>query len=147
MYTRYHELTFTTSSSAGQTVIAGTLADGLMNAVCVEIIGQMLGATGGTLDFYIQHSADLTHWVDYAHFAQLLAGASAIKQKVVGNLPGSIVTIGVGTATAATPALAAGVCAGGPYKRAMRVVYVTGAGISAGAAQTFSLEATYDTDG
>ena len=44
----------------------------------VEIEAELVGATGGTLDVYIQSSSDGIKWYDCVHFAQLAAAASAI---------------------------------------------------------------------
>jgi hypothetical protein len=51
----------------------------------VDICAQLVGATGGTLDVYVQGSSASqgADWFDLAHFAQLTAGNAAIVKRGV----------------------------------------------------------------
>ena len=105
----------------------------------MSVHAKLAGATGGTLDVYLQFSPDGgTTWVDYAHFPQISAGASAIYR--VWNVSKSaqqtsLATVGTGT----SPALSANSILGGDWGDRLRTVMVAGAGTSAGAAQTLLL--------
>ena len=122
------------ASTAASTTITGLEAFKSLTFYCV-----LTGATGGTLDIYIQWSPDLgTTWVDYAHFAQLADGAAAIKRFFSVSRYGQQTTVtAVGSGTTASPgvALAANTVLGGDFGDRLRVVYVAGGGTSAGAAQ------------
>jgi hypothetical protein len=111
----------------------GTVA-GLAKYDLIQVYCEVQGATGGTLDLYLQTSFDEgTTWWDWAHLDQLSAAAAAVKYVVQPSTSTAILTIGKGS----SPALAAGeVC--GPWGNLMRVWMVPGASTSAGAAQSFT---------
>src|SRR5512146_5012 len=96
------------------------------------------GITGGALDVYVQNSADGVKFYDYFR-AAFAAGGAARKRKWSPVLDGVIYTIGSGTEASPGVALSAAagseVGAGGPWFDYLRVVMVSGAGASAGAAQ------------
>lgn len=107
------------------------------DAIC--IVATLAGATGGTLDVYLQACVDDlgTNWVDYAHFPQLAAGAaSSTKVWTVSRAAqqATLTTVGTGTATTASVALAANTIVGGEFGDRLRVVLVAGAGTSGGTA-------------
>lgn len=124
-----------TSPAAASTVIGPTIL-GLYAFASLSITATLTGATGGVLDIYLQVSPDNgTTWVDYAHFAQLSAGAAATTKCFTvsrGAQQTTITAVGTGT----TPVLAANTVVGGDFCDRMRVLYVAGASTSAGAAQT-----------
>ena len=120
-----------TSPSAAGTA-ANASAGGFSTYKSVTFKATLAGATGGTLDVYVQHSADGTTWYDYLHFPQLAASATAVSYSYDPALNDSIVTVGSGT----SPVLAAGSVAGGAPMDYLRVLYVAGASTSAGAAQS-----------
>lgn len=125
----------TTPAEAG-TVVGGSLS-GLSRYESFRIDALLVGATGGTLDVYLQRKVGPNLWVDWAHFAQLLAGASAIIECLVCN-PQNSTTIATTASggTDDTPALtiAADSFLGGHPGDQIRAVYVAGASTSAGAA-------------
>jgi|SRR5579885_1167592 len=133
--------TTVTLVNAASPSASGTTAQpavtGLGGYRTATIYANIQGGTGGTLDIYIQISPDGgTTWIDYIHFAQLAAGASAVTKiipisKLTPTTTG-ITTVGTGT----SPALAANTVVGGDFGDRMRVVFVAGAGTSAGATQT-----------
>ena len=131
------DLSFTSRASAGTT--AGTAVTDLGGYRSMTIYAALTGATGGTLDIYLQVSPDGgATWVDYAHFAQFASGATAIFR--VWNVSRaaqqtSIATVGTGT----SPALTANTIIGGEWTDMMRVVHVAGASTSAGTAQVIKL--------
>lgn len=120
-----------TSPAAASTVASTATATGLDSFSSVEIVATLQGATGGTLDVYVQKLLDGV-WYDYAHFAQRAAGAAAVTYTATPALTNSIATVGTGT----SPALVAGTCAGGRPGTALRLLFVAGAGTSLGAVQT-----------
>lgn len=99
------------------------------------VVAELVGATGGTLDVYLQFSPDAgVTWVDWLHFAQLAAGAAAVKTAVAMHKPTaySATTVGEGTA----PALpAAALVPVHPGDR-LRLLFVAGAGTTLGGVQT-----------
>ncbi len=129
----------TATSPASATTVAQTAVAGLGQYRSMLIFATIQGGTGGTLDIYLQVSPDGgTTWVDYAHFPQLAAGAAAINRVWVVSKAGqqtTLTTVGTGT----SPALAANTILGGDWGDRMRVVFVSGAGTTAGASQTIKL--------
>ncbi len=104
----------------------------------ITIVATLQGATGGNLDVYLQACVDDTgtNWVDYAHFPQLAGGAAASTtvwsvSRAAQQL--TLTTVGTGTASTATPVLAANSIVGGEFGDRLRLVLVAGAGTSAGA--------------
>lgn len=131
--------TISDTSPAAEGAAAGDVLTGLDRWRITQIYAALVGATGGTLDVYLQRKANGV-WVDWVHFTQLAAGAPAIKYsipveaatKVTAN---HIVTVGAGT----SPVLATGAFAGGQPGESVRAYYVAGASTSAGAAVTIIL--------
>lgn len=146
------EMTYTfteTTPSAASTVassaaVVGSIAgaplgvavgglDGL-TGLFVEAILQ--GATGGTLDVYLQVCPiPGGNWYDYAHWVQIAAAAAPARFVFAVANTAQQLTI-TATGTNLTPALAAGTVVGGPWGDRLRLVFVAGAGTSAGAVQT-----------
>lgn len=135
-----YAVTYTSPASA-TTAINSTKWLGLHNYHWFTIDAVIQGATGGTLDIYLQRlvnrtSAGVETWADWIHFTQLAAGASAVQYTAGPNADNTINEVGTGDATTATPALAANTFVGGHPGRELRIVSVAGAGTSAGASQT-----------
>lgn len=128
-----------TSPAAASTAAGTSYALGLDACDSLTIIGALQGATGGTLDVYVQTSWDEgTTWYDFAHFTQLSAGAAAIKHAWHVSRASertTITTVGTGT----SPALAVGTIMSGGWGNMMRLVFVAGVGTSVGAAQSVSV--------
>lgn len=121
---------------------AGPTAANLGRYRSIAIVATLQGATGGTLDVYLQWSPDEgTTWVDYAHFPQLAAGA-AVSTRVwtVSRAAQQLTLTTVGSGL--TPALAANTIVGGEFGDRLRVVFVAGGGTSAGAAQSILIVGT-----
>ena len=132
-----HKITGTTPAAAG-TAALGTPAGMLQNYDALRIVASTRGATGGTVDLYLQTSVDGTLWHDYAHLAQMADGAASAT--VVFSVSRhaqqtSITAIG----TDLSPALAANTVLGGDFGNQMRAVAVAGVGTSAGRAQTITI--------
>lgn len=131
------DLSFTSASAAG--TVAQAPATGLGPYRSLMIYAALTGATGGTLDIYLQMSPDSgTTWIDFLHFAQIAAAAAIIYRAWPLTKIAAVatpVTIGTGT----TPALAANSTVGGDWGDRLRVVSVAGASTSAGAAQVIKL--------
>jgi hypothetical protein len=126
------------TAAVGSPVVFGTFLDAVES---LDVNAQLVGATGGVLDLYLQTSPDGgTTWFDYAHFAQLAAGAAAIKVRFGVARHGQQLTIAT-VGTGLTPALAVATVVGGPFGDRMRLVAVAGASTSAGAAITIQIRA------
>jgi len=128
-----HLISATTANAAG-TAVLGVPIGMLQNYDAITVRGTLTGATGGTLDVYLQTSVDGSEWLDYAHFAQVAAGAAVATFGFNVSRAGqqtSITSIG----TNLSPALAANSVVGGDFGNQMRAVAVAGAGTSAGAVQ------------
>lgn len=128
--------TITTANAAGTEIATPAHVTGLSKYDWITFDADLVGITGGTLDVYIQRQVQNNVWADWAHFPQLAAAAAAINYSCnpIGVLP--IVAIGLGTTAAPGVALAANTCLGGHPGDKIRAVLVSGAGTSAGAAQT-----------
>lgn len=122
------------AGSSGAAGIASSSPVDLDSFTSLSVHAQLVGATGGTLDVYLQTSHDFgTTWVDYAHFTQLAAGGAAVKYTFAASQGGQQLTPtthGVGT----TPALAANTVVGGAWGDRFRLVMVAGVSTTAGAA-------------
>lgn len=127
----------TTPSSAVVTnsTVAG-VAYGLLDGMtCLQIFAALVGATGGTLDVYMQTSPDFGQsWQDYAHFPQLAAAAAAVKYTLNVSCNAQNTTMLTPVGVNLVPALAANTCVGGTWGDRFRLLFVAGAGTSAGAA-------------
>lgn len=136
----YKIATVTVPGTASTTTVhAGATLDGLGAVDSMLIVASLVGVTGGTLDVYLQvapNEADV--WVDVAHFAQLAGGASAIIRSFALSRSGQVTTLAT-VGMNGTPALAANTVLGGDFGERMRVVTVTGAGVSQGADITIRL--------
>ena len=103
----------------------------------IEIVAELVGATGGALDIYVQSRAnDLEPWFDLVHFAQLGASAAAVNYRVsIAQHPQSTISdapVAIGKDN--TPALAAAKSVNGGAFDRVRLLMVAGASTSAGAA-------------
>ena len=125
-----------TSPATAGTVVADRIFGGLQQYSWFVIDAELTGATGGTLDVYLQRKAPGTGiWYDYLHFPQVAAGAGAAYYTVQPQAIQGITVVGKGT----TPALAANTCTGGHPGAELRCVFVAGAGTSAGATQVIRI--------
>jgi hypothetical protein len=126
------------TSPAAASTAPGAYATGLAKYAGLRVEAQVIGATGGTLDVYLQRKVGPNLWVDWVHFAQLAAGASALLY--------SFTIQNVSTATGALTAVTSGGTDATPTSTGgtglimnnhpgdfVRVVYVAGASTSAGA--------------
>lgn len=129
-----------TSPASASTAVVGSPIVGLGGFIGFRIVSELVGATGGTLDIYLQWSPDDgTTWFDYVHFTQLAAGAAAIKYNTNSGLSlATITTVGKGT----SPALAANTATGGLIGDQLRCLAVAGASTSAGAAVAITVYAS-----
>ena len=97
------------------------------------------GGTGGTLDIYFQSSVTAgKRWYDVVHLPQLLAGAAPIRYAVAISRArggGTSTAVQVNT-TDNNPSIAVNTVLQYNLGDSLRLVYVAGAGTSAGALQT-----------
>jgi hypothetical protein len=126
------------------TVAAGVAGYGIDDYPDLTFFASLKGATGGTLDVYVQQSPDEgASWYDMIHFQQLLAGAAAVQYSatVANRFQGASdapVLIGSGL----TPALASGVVVGGIGSDRLRLVMVAGVSTTIGAPVVVVVAAT-----
>jgi hypothetical protein len=108
----------------------------LTKAEGIVIDATLTGGTGGTLDVYLQRKIASDTWRDWVHFPQLAAAASKkYTLTIIGNGAG-IVEVGGGSDASPGVALAANTAVDVTPGGDVRLVFVSGAGTSAGAAQT-----------
>lgn len=133
-----YTLTDTSPAAAGTTVGAATY--GLRLDRAYQIYVKLQGATGGTLDVYLQRKVGPNAWTDWCHFTQLAAGGAAVVYSLYAEMANAT-TITTVTGTDSTPnvSLGAGTFNGGHPGDAVRFVFVAGSGTSAGAVQTVQL--------
>lgn len=135
MADRLVKTTGTTSASSGTNVF-GAQIDGVVDYTFCRVVGELVGATGDTLDVYLQCTPDGTHWFDYLHFPQRAAGAGSIAYHAFMSPTTNSATTATTIGSDLTPALAANTNLGGPWGQSLRWVVVSGASTSAGAALT-----------
>ena len=117
-------------------VVETPTIDGLDAYDWFTVVGILTGATGDTLDVYLQCEVAYNVWVDWIHFPQIADGASAARYVFDSRMsPSSVTTIGGGTAAAPGVALAASTIAFAHPGKKIRAVTLAGASTSAGAAQ------------
>lgn len=131
-------ITGTSPAAAGRAVI-GKQVGNIESYDDVVVVASLVGATGGTLDIYLQRLVDTNLWVDWIHFPQLAAGAAAVKYSAASMPPAAATAVVVGTSaddvtSGAAPALAANTVVAGHPGSNVRVVAVAGAGTTLGAA-------------
>lgn len=125
-----------TSPASASTAVAVATVPGLEKFDWFAIEADLAGATGGTLDVYVQRRLANNLWRDWIHFPQLAAGAAAVKYSVQSGSTTTITVVGGGTDASPGVALAVNTALGGHPGSELRVVFVAGASTSAGAAQT-----------
>jgi hypothetical protein len=130
-----------TSPAVASTALSAATLGGLEEYDWFTIDAALVGATGGTLDVYLQRqiaaAAEVSGgvWADWLHFPQLSAGGAAVKYSAITGASTTITVVGNATdASGATPALAANTFIGGHPGNMLRAVYVAGTSTSAGAA-------------
>lgn len=138
-------ITGTSPAAAGQAALA-TIATGLDQYELFSITAVLVGATGGTLDVYLQRRVTDTGtvWADFVHFPQLASAASAVKYAAaMMPSPAATATV-IGTTaddgTTGAPALAVNTVVGGHPGDAVRAVCVAGASTTVGAAVTIYIK-------
>lgn len=112
---------------------AATANQDLSNQEGIWVTLKTQGATGGTIDIYLQ-TWDGVDWIDWAHLPTIAAGAAVSSTTFVPHIPA--VPQFITTGRNLTPAMTAGNATGGPSSDRMRVLFVAGAGTTAGAMQT-----------
>jgi len=128
-----------TAASSGPVQNAGSFLPGgiagpMQDYDAVDVIAELKGATGGTLDVYVQISPDDGgSWYDIVHFPQLANGAAQVYyQAPISNATTTTTAIVVGKNL--VPALTGTVSVvNGAFSDRMRLVMVAGSGTSAGA--------------
>lgn len=129
----------TTSPAAPGTATFGPVTH-LDKFETLAIAATLTGATGGTLDVYIQMTPDNGQtWVDIVHFAQVAAAAPAATFLVqMSRTTGAATIQSTGDAK-----LAVGTALNGEWGDQLRAKFVAGTGTTAGAAQTIALVANH----
>ena len=134
---------------ASSQVVTGSLAVNVPAGVAgwvddyesIDIAIDLQGATGGSLDVYVQISPNNgAHWYDIIHFPQVLAGAALVHYQVpLSQATNTLTATQVGKDL--SPALVSGAVVNGAFGDRFRLVMVAGAGTSAGAPVTCSIQA------
>jgi len=133
--------TYTSPAAAG-TVVGPSLSGlGLSRADILMVDAVLTGATGGTVDVYLQRATGVNDWTDWAHFPQVAVAAAATRITFAIDGAGTISMQPIGGGTDAAPGVALAV---NSYTNVMpggnlRVVTVAGAGTSAGASQKITV--------
>lgn len=143
-YASSKTITFTTPSAASTVVHTSTFQK-MAKFKRVIIVGDLVGATGGTLDVYLQYKIvrnGTVAWVDWLHFVQLASGGAAARYvhdtaKLLGVA--APLAVGVGTTAAPGVALAAATLASDLGGDEVRIVCVAGVSTSAGASISITL--------
>lgn len=135
-------LTGTSPAAAGNSVIA--TQRGLARYSALRIDAVLLGATGDVLDLYLQRRVAPGVWLDWLHFAELAAGASAVDYSAMASANDPTVNVtAVGQMnddlSSGAFALAAGVFVGGLPGDAVRLCAAAGPSTSAGAVQQVTI--------
>ncbi len=129
---------FTISDTSPATAITavGSVVSGLSDYPLLRVDAALVGATGGTLNVYLQRLIKPGAWADWLAFTQLAAGAAAIRYSaIVGHgLSTTITTSNRGSDGTPGVTLTAGTFLGGHPGNTVRAIYVGGASTSAGAA-------------
>ena len=137
----YRIFTISDTSPAAASTAVGSVIAGLGDYPFLRVDAALVGATGGTLDVYLQRQIKPGFWADWLHFAQLASGAAAVNYSVIAAhaLSTTVTTSNRGTTAAPGVSLAAGTFLGGHPGDVIRAVYVAGASTSAGAAITIDI--------
>ena len=137
---------FATLAEAGEVI--GPAIGGAEEATRITVDAALVGHAGGTLDVYLQRELNpgVDNWVDWIHFTQLSAGATAVNytidcEKCAEATP---IAVGTGGATTTAHALAAGKVAVSLPSGRVRMVTVSGASTSASVTETVRLTCRYD---
>ena len=124
-------------SGADPGLPGGVAGYGIDDFESIDVFAVLQGATGGTLDVYVQASPDSgSTWFDIVHFGQLVAAAPLVQYKctIAARFQAtSDAPVVVGSAL--NPALGAGVVVQGMGFDRCRLVFKSGSGPSAGANQ------------
>jgi hypothetical protein len=134
-------ITVTSANAAGTSVAASSFKGNMLTkAEGLVIDATLTGATGGTLDVYLQRKVADDSWFDWVHFPQLADGAATKRYTVTITGNGStIVEVGGGSDASPGVALAANTAVDVTPGGDVRIVFVAGVGTSAGAAQTINI--------
>jgi hypothetical protein len=124
-----------TSPSSASTAVGDSIG-GLTAFSEIHIEADLVGATGGTLDVYLQRKLADNLWRDWIHFTQIASGGAAVKYSARSQNATGITAVGGGTDASPGVALAASGIIGGHPGATIRAVYVAGTSTSAGAAVT-----------
>jgi len=138
---QHHVFTLTaTCSSTASTTEVGATANGLLRFDWFTVDANIQGASGGTLDVYLQRQIEADLWADWLHFPQLTDGQAATQYCAQSGSDKTIHAVEQGTdGSAGTPVLAANTFIGGHPGNAVRLVTKTGAGVGTGTSQTVKI--------
>jgi hypothetical protein len=134
----YRVFQITDTTPAVASTAPGSSVSGMADYPIIRVDADLVGATGGTLDVYLQRLVAPGYWTDWAHFAQLAAGAGAIRYALIAGhgLPTTLTPVVSNKGSDGTPSVSMTVntWGGGHPGNTVRAVYVAGASTSAGAA-------------
>jgi hypothetical protein len=121
----------------------------LDDAAAITVVAELVGATGGTLDIFLQGGNPDGSWVDVVHFAQLAPAAAAINYSAqISHMaqPSSAapVAVGLGVHSGSTGLAASTTVQGLAYSQ-YRLLMCSGSGTTAGAPVKIYLTAQRET--
>ncbi len=134
-------VTATSPAAASTTAVVATLFKGgfFRNADKLVIDATLLGGTGGTLDVYLQRKIASDTWRDWVHFPQIAAATAKKYTLTITGEGSSIVETGGGSDAAPGVALAANTAVNVIPGDDVRIVFVSGGGVSAGASNSITI--------
>ncbi|GAC1576963.1 MAG: hypothetical protein NVS3B7_10080 [Candidatus Elarobacter sp.] len=123
------------------TLQGGNVAAQMDQFESMSVLAILQGATGGTLDVYLQmnHDGNGTAWTDIAHWPQ--QSAAAASTTFVWNTSRWNQAAGAGSTATGDASLAANTFIQGEWGDRLRVKVVAGAGTTAGATATIKIVA------
>lgn len=130
----------TSGAPSTTTIPVGGAIFALSHYEKLAFIFEIVGPTGGTVDVYLQKRIAANKWVDYCHVPQVAAVTT--KRYESSQFDASTITdSGVGDDTpTATPVIAANTIVPGHPGEAVRLVLVTGAGVSVAGSVTLYVQ-------
>lgn len=124
------------SSAAATTTVVGGTRFGFENYDFCNFDAKIVGATGGTVDVYLQKKLTTNVWADFAHLPQVAAGTTKFYNFATNLYATTPTNNGWGTDAAPTVVLAVNTVISGHPGDQLRLVTVTGASVTVAAAIT-----------
>jgi len=128
---------FTTANAPGTEIF--DVFSNLKRFKRFTVLAEIAGATGGAMNIYLQRKIATNKWIDWVAFTQVAAAGTGVECVDFASSDLTVSAPGVGTDATPSVALAAGTFTGGHPGDDVRVIAVTGAGATVGAAQIVTM--------